>query len=171
MVAVHLDAHTDSYGYDPNAKYNATTQFTPRAPKPPPTSFTGGEMNSPRSTPPRQLLRVVDLAQIQHVPLHHAPPGGPRVLDNAPIAMLLAILPANFAAQEHDGRRLSALAAGQCWQTRISGNSTWCSVGRSIGSAARVHLSGSRRLRDEGGKRRLNAVGAQMPQTLPCRRR
>src|SRR6202030_1435735 len=37
-----------------------------------------------------------------------APPGDPRVLDNAPIAMLLAILPANFAAQEHDGRRLSA---------------------------------------------------------------
>ena len=25
---MHLDAHTDSYGYDPNAKYNATTQFT-----------------------------------------------------------------------------------------------------------------------------------------------
>jgi Aspartyl protease len=32
----------------------------------------------------------------------------PRVLDNAPIAMLLAILPANLAAQEHDGRQLSA---------------------------------------------------------------
>ncbi|MGA7263832.1 MAG: hypothetical protein WBX30_23505, partial [Stellaceae bacterium] len=45
---MHLDAHTDSYGYDPNAKYNATTQFTPRAPKPPPTSFTGGEMNFER---------------------------------------------------------------------------------------------------------------------------
>ena len=28
MVAVHLDAHTDSYGYDPNDKYNAATQFT-----------------------------------------------------------------------------------------------------------------------------------------------
>src|SRR5205823_8599777 len=58
--------------------------------------------------PPRQLLGVVDLTQIQHVPLHHASPGGPRVLDNAPVAMLLAILPANLAAQEHDGRRLSA---------------------------------------------------------------
>jgi len=41
--------------------------------------------------PPRQLLRVVDLTQVQHVPLHHAPPGGPRVLDNALVAMLLAI--------------------------------------------------------------------------------
>jgi hypothetical protein len=58
--------------------------------------------------PPRQLLCVVDLAQVQHVPLYHAPPGNPRALDNAPIAMLLAILPANLAAQEHDGRRLSA---------------------------------------------------------------
>jgi arginase family enzyme len=28
MVAVHLDAHTDSYRYDPNDKYNAATQFT-----------------------------------------------------------------------------------------------------------------------------------------------
>jgi len=50
--------------------------------------------------PPRQFLRVVDLAQVQHVPLPHAPPGDPRVLDNAPVAVLLAILLANFAAQE-----------------------------------------------------------------------
>jgi hypothetical protein len=42
------------------------------------------------------------------VPLYHAPAADPRVLDNAPIAVLLAILPANFAAQEHDGRQLSA---------------------------------------------------------------
>ena len=28
MVAVHLDAHTDSYDYDPNDRYNAATQFT-----------------------------------------------------------------------------------------------------------------------------------------------
>jgi hypothetical protein len=40
--------------------------------------------------PPRQLLRTVDLAQIQHVPLHYAAAGDPRVLDNAPVAMLLA---------------------------------------------------------------------------------
>jgi hypothetical protein len=53
-------------------------------------------------------MRVVDLAQVEYMPLRYAPPGDPRVLDNAPIAMLLAILPANFAAQEHDGRQLSA---------------------------------------------------------------
>jgi hypothetical protein len=58
--------------------------------------------------PPRQFLSVIDLTQIQHVPLHHAPAGNACVLDNAPVAMLLAILPADFAAQEHDGRQLSA---------------------------------------------------------------
>jgi len=45
---------------------------------------------------------------IQHVPLHYAPAGDSRVLDNAPGAMLFAILPADFAAQELDGRQLSA---------------------------------------------------------------
>jgi len=49
-------------------------------------------------SPPSQLLRIVDLAQVQHVPLHHAPARNPRVLDNAPVAMLLAILPAIFVA-------------------------------------------------------------------------
>jgi DNA invertase Pin-like site-specific DNA recombinase len=36
------------------------------------------------------------------------PAGDACVLGNAPVAMLLAILPADFAAQEHDGRQLSA---------------------------------------------------------------
>jgi len=58
--------------------------------------------------PPRQLLRIVDLAQLQHVALHHAAVGNPRVFNNAPVAMLLAILPANLETQEHDGRELSA---------------------------------------------------------------
>ena len=56
----------------------------------------------------RSLPRIVDLAQVQHVPLHYAPAGDPHALDNAPVAMLFAILPADFAAQEHDGRQLSA---------------------------------------------------------------
>jgi len=38
--------------------------------------------------PPRQFLRVVDLAQVEYMPLRHALPGDPRVLDNAPIAVL-----------------------------------------------------------------------------------
>jgi hypothetical protein len=45
------------------------------------------------------LLRIVDLAQIQHVPLHHASSADRRVLDNAPLAVLLPILPANFARE------------------------------------------------------------------------
>src|SRR5258708_22443702 len=59
----------------------------------------------PRSTlfPYTTLFR--SLAQVQHVPLRHASPGDPRVLDNAPVAVLPAILPANFAAQEHDGQQ------------------------------------------------------------------
>jgi agmatinase len=28
LVALHIDSHTDSYGYDPNDRFNAATQFT-----------------------------------------------------------------------------------------------------------------------------------------------
>jgi hypothetical protein len=54
-----------------------------------------------------EIARPADkglLAQVQHVPLHHAAPGDPRVLDNALVAMLLAILPAVLVAQENGGR-------------------------------------------------------------------
>jgi hypothetical protein len=37
-------------------------------------------------------LRVIDLAQVQHLPLHHAPAADPGVLDNAPVAVVFAIL-------------------------------------------------------------------------------
>jgi hypothetical protein len=50
---------------------------------------------------PRQLLRVIDLAQIQHMPLHHASADHTFVLDNAEVAMLLPVLPPNRLAQEH----------------------------------------------------------------------
>ena len=58
--------------------------------------------------PPRQFLRVVDLPQIQHVPLHHASAADTPVLDNAPVAVLLAVLLASRRAQKHDGAQLSA---------------------------------------------------------------
>jgi hypothetical protein len=54
----------------------------------------GAVLHNRDRPPPRQFLSVVDLAQIQHVPLHHAPAGDPRVLDYAPVAVLLAILAA-----------------------------------------------------------------------------
>jgi hypothetical protein len=45
-------------------------------------------------------VAVVDLAQMQHVPLHRPTAQNPAVLDDAPVAMLLAVLPANLVAQE-----------------------------------------------------------------------
>jgi hypothetical protein len=50
---------------------------------------------------PSQLLRVVDLAEIQHLPLHHAPAGYTLVLDHAEVAVLLTVLLPNLLAQEH----------------------------------------------------------------------
>ena len=47
---------------------------------------------------PRGTLAVVDLAQIQHMPLHRATAGDPAVLDNAPIAVLLAVFAAKLVA-------------------------------------------------------------------------
>ena len=68
----------------------------------------GASLQNLDRPPPRQFLRIVDLAQVQHVALYDAPAGYPRVFNNAPVAVLLAILPANFGAQEHNGRELYA---------------------------------------------------------------
>ena len=59
---------------------------------------------------PRRALGIVDLAQIQHMPLHRAAARHPAVLHDAPVAVLLAVLPANLVAQKH-GRRLPNPAA------------------------------------------------------------
>ena len=59
---------------------------------------------------PRGSLGVVDLAKIQHMPLHRPTAGHPAVLHDAPVAVLLAVLPANLVAQKHD-RRLPKPAA------------------------------------------------------------
>jgi hypothetical protein len=56
--------------------------------------------------PPRQLLRVVDLAQMQHMLLDDASACDAFVLDDAPVAMPLAVLDANLVAQEHSGTAL-----------------------------------------------------------------
>jgi len=42
------------------------------------------------------------------MPLHHAATADALVLDHAPVAVRLAILPPGLEAQEHDGCRLSA---------------------------------------------------------------
>src|SRR6201997_5360884 len=55
---------------------------------------------------PRGFLAVIDLAQIQHLPLPRPrpPPRPPAVLDDAPVAVLLAALPATLVAQKHPAR-------------------------------------------------------------------
>src|SRR4051795_3947842 len=41
---------------------------------------------------------------MQHMPLHRAPGGHTAVFNDAPIAVLLAVLAANLVAQKHDAR-------------------------------------------------------------------
>src|SRR5580765_2174507 len=71
---------------------------------------------------PRQLLRVVDLAEVKHMPLHHAPVSHALVLDNAEVAVLLAILLPNHLAQEHAAELAATAntAMGQVFTTAVS---------------------------------------------------
>src|ERR1700693_225501 len=62
---------------------------------------------------PRGPLAVVDLAQIQHMPLHRATAGDPAVLDNAPIAVLLAVFAAKLVARKHDASLSKPAAVSQ----------------------------------------------------------
>src|SRR5271157_5565537 len=59
---------------------------------------------------PRRSLAIVDLAQIQHVPLHRSTAANPAVLYDAPVAMFLTVLAADLVAQKH-AARLSQLCA------------------------------------------------------------
>src|SRR4051812_22386158 len=56
-----------------------------------------------RLAPCRSLV-VVDLSQMQHMPLHRAPAGYTAVFNDAPVAVLLAVFTANLVAQKHDAR-------------------------------------------------------------------
>src|ERR1700688_604196 len=62
---------------------------------------------------PRGALAVVDLAQVKHVPLHRPAAEYPAVLDNAPIAVLLAVLAAKLVAQKHGASLPKPLAVSQ----------------------------------------------------------
>ena len=48
---------------------------------------------------PRLALAVVDLVEVQHRSLHHVAVGAALALDDAPIAMLLAVLQPSSGAQ------------------------------------------------------------------------
>jgi signal transduction protein with GAF and PtsI domain len=50
---------------------------------------------------PRRPLVIIDLTQIENLPLHHASVRGAAILHNAPVTMLLAIFVALGAAQKH----------------------------------------------------------------------
>src|SRR5437764_1899109 len=56
-----------------------------------------------RLAPCRSLV-VVDLSQMKHMPLHRAPAGYTAVFNDAPVAVLLAVLAANLVAQKHEAR-------------------------------------------------------------------
>jgi hypothetical protein len=55
---------------------------------------------------PSGLLLVVDLSQVENVPLHDPAAGAAFVFDHAPVAVFLAIFLSRFAAQKHNGIRL-----------------------------------------------------------------
>jgi hypothetical protein len=50
---------------------------------------------------PTFLLVVVDFAEIEHLALHHFAAAAALALDNAPVAVLLAVLKASIRAQIH----------------------------------------------------------------------
>jgi hypothetical protein len=54
---------------------------------------------------PGLALAVIDLAEIQHLPLHHLAPGAALVLDDIPVAMLFAVFEASVGSQEHDANQ------------------------------------------------------------------
>src|SRR5258707_14034904 len=60
---------------------------------------------------PRRFLAVVDLSEIQHLPLNHAAVVSAPVLYNGPCPMFLAVLATNLGAQKHDAD--SRLARGR----------------------------------------------------------
>ena len=71
---------------------------------------------------PRRALAVVDLAEIQHVPLNHPPAPNAPVLHHRPTSMLLAVLPPNLAAQKHaqDSRHRPGRAIDLVGTTAVS---------------------------------------------------
>src|ERR1700741_3633220 len=53
---------------------------------------------------PGLALAVVDLAEIKHRTLHHSTAGAALTLDNAPVTVLLAVLPSSSESQIHRRR-------------------------------------------------------------------
>jgi hypothetical protein len=56
---------------------------------------------------PSLTLAVVDLAQVQHLPLHRFATRAALALDNIPVAMFFAILETSIESQKHDANQLT----------------------------------------------------------------
>src|SRR5580704_8799720 len=69
---------------------------------------------------PGLALAVIDLAEIQNLPLHHLATGATLVLDNIPVSMLFAVFEASVESQEHD--------ANQPTPTRTIEKDTWSTL-------------------------------------------
>jgi len=64
---------------------------------------------------PGSRLRGVDLAEIQHVPLHHPAIIKTLVLDDVPVVVRLAVLLSLGASQKHDATNLCAIR--RAWES------------------------------------------------------
>jgi len=62
---------------------------------------------------PSRPLAVVDLAQIEHLPLHHPAAGATLALDNVPIEMLFAVFAPPVRLQVHAADSTPTAAASQ----------------------------------------------------------
>jgi hypothetical protein len=68
---------------------------------------------------PGFMLAVVDLAEIQHLALHHLPGRAAAALNNIPVPMFLAVFEASVEAQKHDANQVTPSPNGAkgTWST------------------------------------------------------
>ena len=64
---------------------------------------------------PRRCLRGIDLAEIEHMPLHHAAVIEALVLHHVPVVVRLAVLLSLGASQKHDATNLRA--SPRAWES------------------------------------------------------
>jgi hypothetical protein len=64
---------------------------------------------------PGRRLRGVDLAEIQHMPLHHPAVIETLILNDVPVVVRLAVVPSLGASQKHDAANLSA--SRRAWES------------------------------------------------------
>jgi hypothetical protein len=70
---------------------------------------------------PILVLAIVDLAQVQHLPLYHPAARATLALDNIPRAMFFAVFEASVKSQEHDANQLTPNQINEKIRTRMYG--------------------------------------------------